>query len=168
MLSIEEHVVYPWAIDVAINRIHDFLERMMAKIRMTTHLRSPNELLAKGTSEGNLRSSSGSHGLSIKFRFTGTSSSLEGETSGPRRLVLKKRGCAREEPARKVVAKGMGFPGAPKRSDIEDRPSIHSPNPKVVASLKRPVLEEKYLLYAGYRFIIPEVDDTVNKPPPNA
>jgi len=35
-----------------------------------------------------------------------------------------------------------------------------------VASLKRLALEEKYLLPAGYKFIIPKADATVNKPPP--
>jgi len=33
-----------------------------------------------------------------------------------------------------------------------------------MSSLKRLNLEEKYLLSAGYRFMLPEADATVNKP----
>ncbi|KAJ8432190.1 hypothetical protein Cgig2_013732 [Carnegiea gigantea] len=46
---------------------------------------------------------------------------------------------------------------APERSDIQDGPSTHFPNPKVVSSLKRSALEEK--------FVLSEVDVTMNKPP---
>ncbi|KAJ8428578.1 hypothetical protein Cgig2_031372 [Carnegiea gigantea] len=56
-------------------------------------------------------------------------------------------------------------PGAPTCSDIQDRPRTHFPNPKVVASLKGPALEKKYLLLAGYRFVLLEADAMVNKPP---
>jgi len=35
-----------------------------------------------------------------------------------------------------------------------------------VDTLKKHVLEEKYLLSAGYEFIIPDVDTFVNSPPP--
>jgi len=44
-------------------------------------------------------------------------------------------------------------------------PSIHFLNPKVVGTLKRLALEEKYLLPTGYKFIIPDGDATVNKLP---
>lgn len=59
------------------------------------------------------------------------------------------------------------FPGAPARSDTQDGLITHFPNPKVVASLKRSALEEKYLLPAGYKFIIPDTNATVNKLPSN-
>jgi len=36
-----------------------------------------------------------------------------------------------------------------------------------MASLKRPTLEDKYLLLAGYRFVLPEAHAAVNKPPAN-
>jgi len=61
----------------------------------------------------------------------------------------------------------MVFPGAPARSDILDGPGTHFPNLKVVCSLKRSALEEKYLLPAEYRFVLPKADATVNKPPAN-
>ncbi|KAJ8429188.1 hypothetical protein Cgig2_028761 [Carnegiea gigantea] len=37
----------------------------------------------------------------------------------------------------------------------------------LAASLKRPALEEKYLLPTGYKVVLLEADGTVNKPPPN-
>jgi len=63
------------------------------------------------------------------------------------------------------VAEGTIFLGAPEYSDTQDRLSTHFPDPKVVASLNRHMLEEKYLLPMGYKFIIPEADATINKPP---
>ncbi|KAJ8422196.1 hypothetical protein Cgig2_000661 [Carnegiea gigantea] len=110
----------------------------MAKTKMTFQLRSLDELLAEGTSEGSPRSSSGSHRSSVEVEVnsTSTSSSLEGETSSSGRAMLKKRGHAWEELIQEVVS-----------------------------SLKWSVLEEKYLLPVGYRFVLLEVDATVNKPP---
>ncbi|KAJ8420253.1 hypothetical protein Cgig2_014907 [Carnegiea gigantea] len=82
ILSIEEDVVYLWEIDVAVDRILDFQERRMAKTTTTARLRSPDELLAEGTSEGNPSSSSGSHrsNVEVELESASTSSSLEGET----------------------------------------------------------------------------------------
>ena len=60
----------------------------------------------------------------------------------------------------------MVFPGTPMRSDLQDELSTHFPNPKVALTLKRPTLEEKYLLPAEYKFIIPDPDATGNKLPP--
>ncbi|KAJ8444402.1 LOW QUALITY PROTEIN: hypothetical protein Cgig2_026606 [Carnegiea gigantea] len=84
-------------------------ERRMAKTKMTAQLRSPDELLAEGTSEGNPRSSSSSHRLSAKVEVesTSTSSFLEGEISSSGSAMLKKRCRAREEPVQEVVAEGM-------------------------------------------------------------
>ena len=65
-----------------------------------------------------------------------------------------------------MVAEGAVVPGALEHLDIQDRPRNHFPNPMVVASLKRLALEDKYLLPTGYTFVLPEVDATVNKPPP--
>ena len=57
------------------------------------------------------------------------------------------------------------FPGEPERSDPRDGPSMHFPNPKVVRILKRPALEEKYLIAAGSKFVIPDLDAMVNRLP---
>ena len=57
ILSIEEDVIYPWEIDVVVDRVLDFQERRMAKTMMTTWLRSSDELMVEGTFEGNPRSS---------------------------------------------------------------------------------------------------------------
>ena len=74
-------------------------------------------------------------------------------------------GRAQKESVYEVIGKGTVFPGAPKCSNPQDGLSTHFPNPRVVGTLKRPTLEEKYLLLAGYRFIIPKAGATVNKPP---
>ncbi|KAJ8423520.1 hypothetical protein Cgig2_011981 [Carnegiea gigantea] len=134
ILSIEEEASYPWEINIAASSLTDVQERSMAMTKTTAWLRSPDELLAEGTSEGNPCSSSGSYRLSddAEVHFTSTNSSLEGETSSSRSVVLKKR-------------------GVPECSDIQDGPRTHVPNPKVVSSLKRLALEKKYLLPAGYR-----------------
>ncbi|KAJ8434594.1 hypothetical protein Cgig2_025020 [Carnegiea gigantea] len=168
--NIEEDIVHPWEIDVVVNCMYDFQECRMARIRLAGQLGSPKELLAEGTSEGNPRSSSGSHTSSIQVESASARSSSKGKTNGPGRAALK-RGRAHEEPvqedvAEEVVGEGINFPRASTSSDIQDGPSTNFPNLKVMASLKRPTLEEKYLLPAGYKFIIPEVDATVNKPPP--
>ena len=63
------------------------------------------------------------------------------------------------------MADGTVFAGALEHSDVQDGTSTHFPNLKVMASLKRLVLEEKYLLPVGYKFIIPDVDATLNKSP---
>lgn len=55
--------------------------------------------------------------------------------------------------------------GLPHRSDPQDGQTTYFPNPKVVLSLKRLTLEEKYLLHAGYKFIIPDTDAIIKKPP---
>lgn len=67
-----------------------------------------------------------------------------------------------------VEAEGTVFPGAPARSDPGDGPSTHFPNPRLIAGFKRSELERKYQLPAGYRFVFPEADATVNKPPHGA
>ena len=50
--------------------------------------------------------------------------------------------------------------------DPKDGPSTHFPNPRVRRTINRPTLEEKYLLPTGYKFIIPDPDAIVNRPPP--
>jgi len=57
------------------------------------------------------------------------------------------------------------FPGALVHSNLQDGPDTHFPNPKVMASLKEPALEDKYLLPTGYKFVLPEADATINKSP---
>jgi len=99
----------------------------MAKIKLTGQLRSPDELLAEGTSKGDPCSSFRSHRLSVQIKSTSTSSPSEGKTSGSGRAVLKKRGRAREDQAQEVIVEGTVFPGAPVRSDIEDGRAPTSP-----------------------------------------
>ena len=96
-----------------------------------------------------------------------TSSSTQAEPNALGRVVLKKRGRTLTRTVPKVMAKGLVFPDTPFRSNLQDGPGTHFPNPKVVPSLKRMALEKKYLLFAGYSFVIPEPDATVNKPPSN-
>jgi len=81
--------------------------------------------------------------------------------------VLKKRGRTPARTVPKVVAKGLVFPWACSRSGPQDRPGTHFPNLKVVPSLKRMAFEKKYLLPAGYSFVISKVDAIINKPPLN-
>jgi len=82
------------------------------------------------------------------FYYT-SSSEWEGKVCSSRSYSSTpkaKRGWPREGLSHEVVAKGTCFPSAPKRSDPWDRPSTNFPNPKVVWSLKRMALKEKYLL----------------------
>jgi len=81
--------------------------------------------------------------------------------------MLKKRRRACEEPVQEAVADGTGFPGAPVCLDIQNGSGTYFPNPKVVGYLKRPTLEEKHLLLARYRFVLPEADATMNRPSAN-
>ena len=62
------------------------------------------------------------------------------------------------------MAEGLEFPRALARSDPQDGPGSHFPNPKDVPTLKRTILEKQYLLPATYTFIIPKADATVNEP----
>jgi len=50
-----------WEIDVAISHMTDIEERRMMKVKVISRLKSPNELLAEGTFEDNLRSTFSSH-----------------------------------------------------------------------------------------------------------
>jgi len=68
-------------------------------------------------------------------------------------------------PLPEIVAEGLEFLGPPIRSDPQDGLGSHFPNPKVVPTLKRTTLEKEYLLPAGYTFVIPEPNATVNEPP---
>ncbi|KAJ8421743.1 hypothetical protein Cgig2_022426 [Carnegiea gigantea] len=55
ILSIEQDVIYPWEINMVVDRMLEFQEHRMAKTRITTLLRSPDELLAEGTFEEQAR-----------------------------------------------------------------------------------------------------------------
>ncbi|KAJ8427306.1 hypothetical protein Cgig2_032955 [Carnegiea gigantea] len=120
--------------------------RRMAKTKSTLHIRSPDELLAKGTQEGASTGSSSPEGLSALGKS-----------------MLKKKGWAPKGLVAQIVAEGPEFPGAPTRSDLQDGPGNHFRNPKVVPTLKRLALEKLYLLRAGYTFVIPEKNATVNE-----
>ena len=67
----------------------------------------------------------------------------------------KKRGRTLIELALEVVAEGLVFPGAPSHSDPLDGLGTHFLILKVISSLKRTALKKKYLLSAGYSFVIP-------------
>jgi len=124
--------------------------------------------MAEGYSEGNSLSASDSHRLSVEVYTTSASTSGRGgdshSSSSRSSISTSKRGRAQKEPVQEVMDEGTVFLGAPSRSDLQDRPSTHFPNPRVMCTLKRPVLEKKYLLPTGYKFIIPDPNATVNKP----
>ncbi|KAJ8423713.1 hypothetical protein Cgig2_016464 [Carnegiea gigantea] len=109
ILSIKEDVVYPWEIDV---------ECRMAKIKMIARLRSPNELLAERTSEGNLRSSSDSYRWSVELEKghaeekpcserAGLGSSGRGDRLSRGSRVLRHLGWTEHPPPQ---PQGRGFP----------------------------------------------------------
>jgi len=64
-----------------------------------------------------------------------------------------------------IVAEGSEFFGAPTRSDPQDDPRSHFPDPKPVTKLKMLAFEKKYLLPAEYSFVIPEPSATMNEAP---
>jgi len=64
-----------------------------------------------------------------------------------------------------VVAEETCFPGAPTCSDPRDGPSTYFPNPRVMRTLKKLALEEKYVLPVRYKFVISGLDATINKLP---
>ncbi|KAJ8436354.1 hypothetical protein Cgig2_009919 [Carnegiea gigantea] len=130
---------------------------------------TPDQLMVEGSSEGNYSSASSSRRLSVEARSTSISSS---ERGGRRQLFQLpfigfpfQEGLAQQGPQPEVIAKGTIFLGAPQRSNPQDRTSIHFPNLKFVSTLQRPTLEKKYLLPAGYKFIIPDADAIINRPP---
>ncbi|KAJ8428638.1 hypothetical protein Cgig2_017137 [Carnegiea gigantea] len=132
----------------------------MAKTKSTPRIRSPDELLAERT-QGNPCSAPSSSKLRAEVAFTSTSSTSRAFDSG--KSVLKRKGRSPITLVAEIIAEGPEFPGAPRCSD----PSLgsHFSNPKVVPILKRTALEKQYLLPAGYTFVIPEEDATVNEPP---
>jgi len=79
--------------------------------------------------------------------------------------VLKRKGRTPVGLVPEIVAEEAEFLGAPSRSDPQDGPDSHFPDPKVVPTLKRTILEKQYLLPAGYTFVMPEADATVNDRP---
>ena len=169
ILSIEEEVVYPWEIDVAIFRMADVQERRLARTKIIVRLKTPDQLMAEGYSEGNSHSASDSRRLNVEVGTTSTTTSARGEENSSScscsSVSTSKRGHAQKKSIQKVIVKVTVFPGAPEHSDPQDAPSTHFPNPRVLLILKRPTLEEKYLLFLRYKFIIPDGDATVNKPP---
>jgi len=52
----EEEAVYPWEIDIVISRMSDVQERRLAMTNTTLGLKTPNQLRAKGSSEGKYHS----------------------------------------------------------------------------------------------------------------
>ncbi|KAJ8426089.1 hypothetical protein Cgig2_006570 [Carnegiea gigantea] len=98
----------------------DGREQSMTKTKTTARLRSTDEFLAEGTSEGNPCSSSGSHRSSeiSSFILPSTSSSSKWETSSSGRAVLKKRGRTLEKVVHEVVAEGIVFLGLAEHLDI--------------------------------------------------
>ncbi|KAJ8421109.1 hypothetical protein Cgig2_009238 [Carnegiea gigantea] len=93
ILSIEGDVVYPWEINVAISRMTDFQECRLAMSQASQQLKTPNQLMAEGSSEGNYSFSSHSHRTSEAAGITSTSSSTRGEEAAhpahTRRLLVQ-------------------------------------------------------------------------------
>ena len=77
--------------------------------------------------------------------------------------MLKRKGCT--PVVTEIVAEGSEFPGSLTRSDPQDGPGSHFPDPKVVTKLKSSALEKKYLLPAKSAFVILDADAIVNEPP---
>ena len=63
ILSIEEEVVYPWEIDVAVSSLSDVQKCKLARTKTTMRLKTIPELMAVGYSTGN------SHYASDSFRW---------------------------------------------------------------------------------------------------
>ncbi|KAJ8429036.1 LOW QUALITY PROTEIN: hypothetical protein Cgig2_016941 [Carnegiea gigantea] len=159
VLCIEEEVSYPWEITIA-HFVTDFQAQQMAKTKSAPRVRTPYELLAEGTMEDRTSANSSLGGPSTSSSSDGTSASSSswGAPSALGRLVLKKKGSTLIEPILEIVADGLVFPWALSRSDPQDGPSTHFSNPKATLSLKRTSLKKKYLLSAGYSFVIPDAD----------
>ncbi|KAJ8424980.1 hypothetical protein Cgig2_031929 [Carnegiea gigantea] len=142
-----------------LNILNPEVKVTMAKTKSTPRIRSPDELLAEGT-QGNhylpeakvastsSSASSCSSGSSSRHssrspsseRASTSSSSFEASL-GPGKSVVKRKGCT---PAvTEIMAEGSKFPGAPTRSDPQDGPGSHFPDPKVVTKLKRSTLEKQ-------------------------
>jgi len=161
----------------------------MAKTKSTPCIRSPDELLAKGTQDNPCSAPSSSTGAEVPSTSTSSTSgetsfsssdrssrhsSLEGASTsslshkGPSTLgksVLKQKSRSLVGLVAEIVVEGPEFLGTPARSDPQDGSGSHFPDPKVIPTLKRTVLEKQYFLLAGYTFVILEVDVTVNEPP---
>jgi len=75
ILIIEEEVVYPWEIDIAISRMSDIQECKLARTKTTTRLKTVPELMAKGYSVGNSHPAFDSLRRSIETCSTSTSPS---------------------------------------------------------------------------------------------
>ncbi|KAJ8446985.1 hypothetical protein Cgig2_006613 [Carnegiea gigantea] len=155
--DIKEEVSYLWEIIIAAPCLTDVQEQRMARTQSTPRIRTPDELLVEGTTEGNLHStlisqgpsaevvsastspsrdgvstSSSSDEASTSSSLDGasTSSSSRGASSGPRRAVLRKRDRAQVELVLEVVVDGTIFPRAPACLDPQDGLSTHFPNPQ--------------------------------------
>lgn len=185
ILSPEVTVTYPWEVTLA-NFVPDFQVRGMAKTKSTPRIRTPDELLADD-SIGNVRSalpesntgcrvassssstssrpgsSSGASGRTSSYKEASTSSSSESSSPGSSGRARNRRAA----PVPEIVAEGMEFPGAPTRSNPQDGPGSHFPDPRAISKLKRSALDKQYLLPADYGFVMPESDDTVNESPAN-
>ncbi|KAJ8443341.1 hypothetical protein Cgig2_015822 [Carnegiea gigantea] len=162
VLRTNVEVTYPWEITIA-NYTTDFQVHRMAKTKSTTCIRSPDELLAEGI-QGNpcsalsqsnpevevaSTSSSASSGTArrspplseLVLGESSTSSSSSEAPLGPGKSVLKRKGCTLT--VTEIVAEESEFPGALPRSDPQDGPGSHFPDPKIVTKLKRSALEKQ-------------------------
>ncbi|KAJ8433087.1 hypothetical protein Cgig2_014135 [Carnegiea gigantea] len=160
---------------------------LMAKTKSTLRIRSPDEFLAEGTignpsvlpqsnpgaettscssstssRSGSLSSAAGQSSRSSSSQGASTSAS---PTSSPRPSSSLPKRKNRTPRITEIVAEGTEFPGAPTRSDPQDGPRSHVPNPKAVVKMKRSALEKQYLLPTKYSFVLLEPDATMNEPP---
>ncbi|KAJ8432678.1 hypothetical protein Cgig2_034004 [Carnegiea gigantea] len=142
----------------------------LARTETTVRLKTIPELMAEGYSAGNSHYASDSYEQTMKVCSTSSSTSeRRGEahsSSSPSLISTTKRACPQKGPSQEVVVKCMYFPRAPEHSNLGDGPSMHFPNPKIVRSLKRPTLDEEYILHVIYKFVIPNPNAMVNGPPP--
>ena len=78
ILGIEEEVVHPWEIDVAVFGMIDVRECKLGMTQTTARLKTIHELMAEGYLEGNSQSTLNPRRLSVEFCTTSTSTSVRG------------------------------------------------------------------------------------------
>jgi len=81
--SIGEEVVYPWKINVAVSRMTDVQEYRLAMTKTPLRLKTLDQLMAEGSSEGNYSSSSDNRRKSVETESFDSSSSTQGEKAAP-------------------------------------------------------------------------------------
>ena len=134
ILSIEEEVVYPWEIDVAISCMSNVQECKLLKTKTTVKLKTVPELMAEGYSAGNSHYASDSLRQSVEVCSTSSSPSewrgVAYSSSSHSLVSTTKRGRPQEAQSHEVDVEGACFAGAPEHSDPGDGPSSTFPTQK--------------------------------------